>query len=182
MSTFRIKITALLFIIYSAINYANPTNYPDSLKSLSAIDGVDMTYYMLYQENINIDEAKAMSYAEQFISKIDSSAVNSTLAALYIHLSEYHAYTRFKYNIGVHFRAKALNIYSELNDLENKAETNFQLAVLHMYLEQYHKTLVHTIDALSFYEDSLYTNQTLECYNLLGIVYNTCGEQEKSSE
>lgn len=153
---------------------------PDSLVSLASIKGADMTYYTLYSENLAQDKAKAMTYSEKFLTNTDSTAVHPVIARMATELSEYLAYDHFLYSKGIYWRERALGIYRELGDKAKAAETEFQLAVLYLYLEQYHKTLLHTTEALKYYSKAGYNDNLYECYNLLGIVYSICGDMEKS--
>lgn len=77
---------------------------------------------------------------------------------------------------------RALEIYHAASDGYHEALTEYGLAKLYLKKGQYHKTLRYANKAVSFFEDSGHTSEMMECYQLLGIVYETCRDYEKSDE
>lgn len=66
----------------------------DTLKVLSGIRGADVTVYNLYRENRATDRAKAMEYAELFLSSADTTAAVPLLAAVCDELADWYEYDR----------------------------------------------------------------------------------------
>lgn len=140
-------------------------------------------YYGLYRDLRESDPAAAAGYAERYLSGTALPAADTCAAEACVFLSDWYGYDNFLYSKGIQWRQQALSCYRLLGDRRNCAETDFQLAVLYLELEQYHKTLTHTTDAIRYFESSdTDIDRTLQCWNLLGIVYSICEDEQKSRE
>ena len=68
----------------------------------------------------------------------------------------------------------ALDIYQNAEDKISEAECRYRLARLFYKKGEYHKTLLHTEQAIALFKDQENTPRVLDCYNLLGMVYQLC--------
>ncbi len=182
MRTF-IVICLFLFLLKPttyAQDQINPNVIPDSLIRLSRIEGANMIYYTIYSDNIVNDKEKAVKYAEMFLQGIDTSAVYSEIASIHDFLATYYSEEKYMYTKAIDHLLSVAHIQRSLNFQSKLASTNIKLAAHYLNKGQYHKTLTHTIDAMSYYDgidSEIYdTSEVLECYNLLGIVYSICGD------
>lgn len=140
-------------------------------------------YYGLYRDLRESDPKAAAEYAERYLSGMLLPSADTCAAEACVFLSDWYGYERFLYSKGIQWREEALACYRLLGDRHNCAETDFQLAVLYLELEQYHKTLIHTTDAIRYFESAgTDIDRTLQCWNLLGIVYSICEDEQKSRE
>lgn len=83
----------------------------DTLKVLSGIRGADVTVYNLYRENRATDRAKAMEYAELFLSSADTTAAEPLLAAVCDELADWYEYDRSLFSRAIRWRSRSLAIY-----------------------------------------------------------------------
>lgn len=181
MKCMRIVISViLLFAIKPA--YAAADADTDTLSVLSHVEGADMTLYSLYRDYRFSDKDKAMEYAELFLSHVDSLSLEPCLAPLYTEVSDWYEMERCRFSVAIRYMEKALEIYHAASDGYHEALTEYGLAKLYLKKGQYHKTLRYANKAVSFFEDSGHTSEMMECYQLLGIVYETCRDYEKSDE
>ena len=169
-----------ILIMLAASLAARPAE--DTLTVISGINGADMTLYALYRDYAGNDRDKSMEYAELFLSRIDTSSMSPYLAPLYTDLSDWYENDRYKFSTAIHYRTSALDIYGKAGDRYREAQSRYILARLYLKTGQYHKTLRYVTEATEYFEKYGYTVEMMECYELLGIVYETCRDYSKSDE
>lgn len=170
-------ITALLFML-TALTAPYAVSQENDSEQLSAIKGADMTIYSLYQDE---DEPeKKMRYAEIFLSELDSSAVNTSLAVMSTELADWYENDKFLFSKAIQYREQSLRIYTALDSLERIADTKYCLARLFYKKGLYHNALKYTYDALDDYTGLDDKVGSAECYNILGILYHICKDYDKS--
>lgn len=155
---------------------------PDSLVVLSRIRGADMTLYDLYADNLGKDRDAAMEYAVMFLGRIDSTAVNPTLARMYDSVAEWYEMDKFLFSKAIAWRERSLAAYNALGDEYLRVKSEYYLAKLHLKLGQYHKTLEYAISAVDTFHRLGETLDEMECNKLLGVVYETCRDYERSDD
>lgn len=122
------------------------------LKVLSGIKGADMTLYNLYRGNLQSDRDKAMEYAEMFLSRIDTTAIEPVLAHISDELSEWYEYDKSLFSKALKWRMYSLSAYGKAHDSYNVALTQYRLARVYTNLGQYHNTLKYVSSARGFFE------------------------------
>lgn len=152
----------------------------DTLKVLSGIKGADMTLYNLYRGNLQSDRDKAMEYAEMFLSRIDTTAIEPVLAHISDELSEWYEYDKSLFSKALKWRMYSLSAYGKAHDSYNVALTQYRLARVYTNLGQYHNTLKYVSSASGFFEKTRDTTNLIECFNMLGVVYFTCRQYDKA--
>lgn len=177
ISSLSVAAFILAFLSHASALYAK-----DSGDGLTRLKGADPVYYGLYLDNLEKDRDAAMKYAELFLAGLDSNAVSHEAAEMADRLSDYLSFEKFRFSEAIRWRNMSLRMYTALKDFKSKAETDFELALLYLELEKYNRTLFHTAEARSYFEKSGNVPDLLECYNLLGIVYNICRDDAKSKE
>lgn len=175
---YRVFLATALILISSHYSYAQK----DSLATLAAIPGADMTFYDLYVHQMQDDEDKAIENAILFVKGIDSTAPHPVIARMCDQISNYMEEHEYKYSEAIKWKEKALRIYTELKDDEKKSISKYNLARLYYLAGKYHKTLQLTISALEDFKEDSSSEEKLECYNLLGIVYYICRDYKTSNE
>lgn len=146
----------------------------DTLKVLSGIRGADVTVYNLYRENRAADRTKAMEYAELFLSSADTTAAVPLLAAVCDELADWYEYDRSLFSRAIRWRSRSLAIYESLGDRHNEALAQYRLSREYTSLGQYHRALQYVSSAMNYFERTHDTDNLIECYNILGVVYFTC--------
>ena len=154
----------------------------DTLKVLSGIRGVDVTAYNLYRENRATDRAKAMEYAELFLSSADTTAAEPLLAAVCDELADWYEYDRSLFSRAIRWRSRSLAIYESLGDRHNEALAQYRLSREYTSLGQYHRALQYVSSAMNYFERTHDTDNLIECYNILGVVYFTCRQYDRAYE
>lgn len=154
----------------------------DTLKVLSGIRGADVTVYNLYQENRATDRAKAMEYAELFLSSADTTAAEPLLAAVCDELADWYEYDRSLFSRAIRWRSRSLSIYESLGDRHNEALAQYRLSREYTSLGQYHRALQYVSSAMNYFERTHDTDNLIECYNILGVVYFTCRQYDRAYE
>lgn len=154
----------------------------DTLKVLSGIRGADVTVYNLYRENRAADRAKAMEYAELFLSSADTTAAVPLLAAVCDELADWYEYDRSLFSRAIRWRSRSLAIYESLGDRHNEALAQYRLSREYTSLGQYHRALQYVSSAMNYFERTHDTDNLIECYNILGVVYFTCRQYDRAYE
>lgn len=154
----------------------------DTLKVLSGIQGADVTVYNLYRENRAADRAKAMEYAELFLSSADTTAAVPLLAAVCDELADWYEYDRSLFSRAIRWRSRSLAIYESLGDRHNEALAQYRLSREYTSLGQYHRALQYVSSAMNYFERTHDTDNLIECYNILGVVYFTCRQYDRAYE
>lgn len=154
----------------------------DTLKVLSGIRGADVTVYNLYRENRAADRAKAMEYAELFLSSADTTAAEPLLAAVCDELADWYEYDRSLFSRAIRWRSRSLAIYESLGDRHNEALAQYRLSREYTSLGQYHRALQYVSSAMNYFERTHDTDNLIECYNILGVVYFTCRQYDRAYE
>ncbi len=154
----------------------------DSLAVLSRIRGADMTLYDLYADNLGRDRETAMEYAVMFLERIDSTAVNPVLARMYDSVAEWYEMDKFLFSKAISWREHSMKSYGLLGDDYLRDKSKYYLAKLHLKLGEYHKTLQYAIEAVETFRRLGEALDEMECNKLLGVVYETCRDYERSDE
>ena len=154
----------------------------DTLKVLSGIRGADVTVYNLYRENRATDRAKAMEYAELFLFSADTTAAEPLLAAVCDELADWYEYDRSLFSRAIRWRSRSLAIYESLGDRHNEALAQYWLSREYTSLGQYHRALQYVSSAMNYFERTHDTDNLIECYNILGVVYFTCRQYDRAYE
>lgn len=147
-------------------------------EDVASLKGADMTFYRMYRDEM--DEDKAMEYAEIFLSGIDTSEASRVCAEMSDRLSVYYEKSKFMFSKSIMWREKSLDIYADLGDNRMVAESEYALSKLYYKTGQYHRTLMYTYDALQRFEKDGDDLRVLDCYNLLGMVFHLCRNMEQS--
>jgi tetratricopeptide (TPR) repeat protein/DNA-binding CsgD family transcriptional regulator len=155
---------------------------PDSLAVLSEVRGADMTLYDLYADNLGKNRDAAMEYAVMFLERIDSTAVNPTLARMYDSVSEWYEMDKFLFSKAIAWRERSMASDGALGDEYLRAKSEFYLAKLHLKRSEYDKTLRYAIEAVATFHKFGATIDEMECNKLLGVVYEACHDYERSDE
>lgn len=143
---------------------------------------IDKTLYWLFLDNLDSDRERAMEYAEDFLNSIKDERADSSIVYAAEKLSDYYGFEKFLYSQAVKWRIMALEACKALGDEDRAAVNEFELALFYIDMEQYHKTLIHINEARRHFEKTSQMDNLLECYNVLGIVYNICRDDSKSKE
>ena len=154
----------------------------DTLKVLSGIRGADVTVYNLYRENRATDRAKAMEYAELFLFSADTTAAEPLLAAVCDELADWYEYDRSLFSRAIRWRSRSLAIYESRGDRHNEALAQYWLSREYTSLGQYHRALQYVSSAMNYFERTHDTDNLIECYNILGVVYFTCRQYDRAYE
>lgn len=149
---------------------------------LAAIEGADMTMYDLYVDNLDVDRDKAMECAELFLARIDSTVFSRDLARLSGDLAQWYEMEKFLLTRAVDWRLFSLRQYEGISDLHGTAKAEYCLAKLYLKKGLYHKTLKYVNDAYRIFTEEEDEIGRMECYKLLGVVYQACKDYERSEE
>lgn len=140
----------------------------------------DMNFYNLYVDED--DSNRKMQYAEIFLSKLDTASVNPAAAQMCDTLADYYENVRHLFSKAISYSERALRIY-EANGMKHpQAECLYRLAKLYYKQGAYHKTLQYTDRALKLFEEEKDEMRALDCYNLLGMVYQLCRDYDVSKK
>lgn len=140
----------------------------------------DMNFYNLYVNEQALEPK--MQYAEIFLSKLDTSSLNPLAAQMCDTLAHYYEHTKHLYSKAISYTERALGIYGANSSRHSLAECHYRLARLHYRKGSYHKTLLHTTKALEIYRRLDDRMRVLDCYNLLGMVYQLCRDYDLSKK
>lgn len=149
-------------------------------ESVLDIRGADITIYDLMCDNIGKNDATVIEYAEIFLKSIDLTKPDSSIARLELILAEYYEKEVFQFSKAIQWRHQLLESYRESGEEKEAAENMIALGRLYFKTEQFDKTLTYSLEAEKIFEKHKDTLNLLACYNLLGIVYRMCGDDEKS--
>lgn len=177
--TYRNIITAILLIAAAQLNFLSAKE--DDRADASRLRGADMTLYGLYADNLKDHKETAMGYATLFLSRIDSTQTDPLIAELYEEVADWYELDLYQYSKAITYREKAFAQYKALGDGYRTALCSYCLAKLYLKKGYYHLTLQYATDAAAYFEKHKDNpTELIECYKLLGIVYETCGDYEQS--
>lgn len=178
------KYYIIIIVLLSIFAFVKPVEVigNDRHNALSKIKGADATLYGLYLDNLDKDKSASMGYATLFLSRIDSLQTDPLVAEMYEKVADYYELDKYLYSKAITYREKAYEQYSALGDNYKKACCGYGLAKLYLKKGYYHLGLKYTTDAISYFSKSDHQNELMECYKLLGIIYETCGDYEESDK
>lgn len=173
-------IAPLLFC--SALCHAKDGQVRDTIAELKSVKGADLTVYELYRQYKSVNVERAMPYLQTFLDGIDSSETNTLLPEMYDRLSDYYAYRKFLYSKAITCRKESIRIYAANGDERKAAISKYEMAKLLLNTDEYDKSLRYSIEALEIFREYGDVKNTLECYNLLGILYYMCEDYHTSND
>lgn len=187
ISVYKVLVSSLLLFVMGGIlplrlDAYGPQAQGDSLSSLAAIPGADMTFYDLYESQRGKNRDKAMEYSEIFLSRIDSLPPHPVAVRMGNELARYYELDRFLFSKAIRWYSRSLAAYELEGDMRSKALTEYHLAKLWLKKGQYHKTLKYATGASEIFGSERDTVNLMECYKLLGVVYEICRDYDKSNE
>lgn len=169
-------------LLWTAALAAGPGTAGAASEEICAVEGGDMTLYDLYMDNLDRDRDKAMEYAELFLGRVDSSVFSPHLAHLSDELAQWYEMEKFLVTKAVGWRMFSLRQYEGLSDRHGIAKAEYCLAKLYLKKGLYHKTLKYVTDAYRRFSEEGDEIGCMECYKLLGVVYQACKDYERSDE
>lgn len=178
MSKFVTSIAVIIVLATTLLDYPYCTKA--AANELAKIKGADMTLYNLYLDNKGKDKDLSVEYAIMFLDRLDTTSYNQTVAKIYEDVADYYETDKFAYSKAIQYRERSHEIYKRLDDKYNTAVSGYRLAELYLQKGYYHLTLKYASEALYFFEKNKYTSELIECYKLLGIVYEACGDYKQS--
>ncbi len=157
--------------------------------------------YKAYQFAINspTDSLKSLhfsnlSYNQQFISdsslyrQINKEAIlanqkikdTAAIGAIYWDLA-YFLENRIAYDSAFYYYSEALNIFKQINYIDNVGYMYLNMAGIQMKIKDYIGSEANTVKAIEYYKTLENNNQQLyRSYNLLGIILTDLKDYEKS--
>lgn len=166
----------LICILAALLSFVTPA------KTIPGISGKDLTFYELYNTYKSTDPEKACTHAETFLSTVDTTCFHPEIVSMEEYLAEYYESKAFLFSKAIKCRERTLRRYIRNGDREGAAKTTYSLARLYYDKGIYHKSLQYANMAKDWYESTGDLDKCLNCYNLLGILYRICKDNNKSSE
>lgn len=173
---FRLFLLTMLLCILSRTAVAEPVT--DSLKSLAAIPGADMTVYQLYKDYLPRDYAQSMQYAEIFLNGIDTDRPHPCIARLADELSSFYDSEKEVFSLAIEWAGTAESQYRMLGDRYAEARTRYNLARLYSRRQQYHKALEYINLSEPVFREYGDRESLMDCLNLMGAVHFACRDFE----
>lgn len=176
------KILIFISLIIYPTSFSGKDDKETDYNEFAGLKNADMVLYSLYQDNMRINKDLAMEYAVMFISRIDSSETNIEMAELYDDIADYYELDKFLYSKAIYYKEKALKQYSSLGKEYKTAICGYGLAKLYLKKGRFHLALQYAMEELAYFEKKpKCLNERMECYKLLGVIYETCGDYEESN-
>lgn len=146
--------------------------FSDAEALLADEKGADLNFYNLFKNEKDMEQK--IQYAEIFISKIDENSSNPVVAQICDTLAYYYEKEKYLFSKSIEYTQKALSIYSRNGMKAEEAECEYRLAKSHYSRREYDKALLCTDKALKLFRELDNEPRILDCYNLLGMVYQLC--------
>lgn len=88
----------------------------DTIQTISAMKGAEVSFYNLYRDYKEKDKEKSMLYAERFISKLDTIPYSLIVADMCYELSYYYDKEKFLFSKAMKWAEISYDIYNKLGE------------------------------------------------------------------